>query len=499
MHMTNFFNCSITKRGKKQIEIRTNYTLKKTKKKKQRFTLNAYIYTPAQLGIQNERYSKETFFSNFVSNTRYKTPDLQLHQLISSDFDLSPITRLKKIFKEVHKEDYSEPYIIYELKTLLNIFQNQIKSLSDKLVKGIKSGKYSEQYIEDGGETLFREVEQIHKSIRDMVIASERLSLAETIRQSLVWVDEGMSLRIEKSAGRIYNALKKKNLLPDLSKKSLDVIAGQVQYRRDSGYGTRVSITNPSRTEYLLYREHEIKKWAESSMYMSKNETKTVNNLVQIMFGFAAAIAMSFAVFASIISLKWFDSGSIYWAIIAVIAYILKDRIKDGLRVFFTRFIPYFIADKVQIIFDPRTGKKCGKTKERIIHKKVDNIPKPVQSLRIKNKDILLRKLVVEDIIQYQKNVTIKSNNLLSKHKRLESINEIMRLDMRQWFYRMDKDKEFRFYLDDDSLKTVRSERVYHFTVILGMSEVYSGMEEELTRYRIIANSNGIRRIDLVD
>jgi|GEM_PF-2056383 len=499
MGMSENFNCSISKRGKKQIEIRTNYSLKKTKRKKQKFCLNAYIYTPAQLGIRNERYSKETFFNNFVSNTRYKTPEIELSQIISPEFELSPVLRLESIFKKENFKKIKDSFILYELKTLLNIVQNQLRSGSDKLIRGIDSRKYSEQFILNTGEVLFNNVEAIHKSIRNMVKRTEESAFSDMVKQSFLWLDEGMSIRIEKSAGRIYNSLSCEKLLPDFCKSLIEIIRKQVDYRINSGYGTRVSRSNPAITEYMLYRENEIKKWAESSMYMSKNETNTVNNLVQIMFGAAAAVAMSVAVFASIISLKWFDSGSIYWAIIAVIAYILKDRIKEGLRVFFARFIPRFIADKVQIVIDPRTGKKCGKTKERILHKTKDSVPGATQKLRLKNKDVLLKKLVAEDIIQYQKNIVIDSNDLLGKHKRLESINEIMRLDMRHWFYRMDRDREFRFHLEGDTLETVRTERVYHFTVILGMSEVYSGMEEELKRYRIIANSNGIRRIDEVD
>ncbi len=152
----------------------------------------------------------------------------------------------------------------------------------------------------------------------------------------------------------------------------------------------------------------------------------------------------------------------------------------------------------MQIIFDPRNNRKCGATKERILYQEATSIPEAVQELRMKDKDLLLKTLVEEDIIQYQKQILIDSNELLTNHKRLISINEIMRLDMRKWFYRMDKDREFRFYQKGDALETIRSERVYHFTLIIGISEVYSGIEEELIRYRIIANSNGIRRIDEV-
>lgn len=97
MKIDKIYNSTIARRGRKQIEIRTDYSLKNTRKKKQRFCLNAYISTSAQLGIQNDRYSKET---------------------------------------------------------LLNIFQKELKSRSDKLIRGIDSGKYSKAFIEDTAATL---------------------------------------------------------------------------------------------------------------------------------------------------------------------------------------------------------------------------------------------------------------------------------------------------------------------------------------------------------
>ncbi|MBB6482176.1 hypothetical protein [Spirochaeta isovalerica] len=498
MEVEKIFKSSIVERGRKQIEIKTDYVLRRTRKKKQRFCLNAYIYTPSQLGIHNERYSKETFFHNFVSHTRYKTPSMSFDELLSPGYELSPLIRLQNVFYKKDNRQPDEKYVIYELKTLLNIFQKELRLKSNRLVRGIKSGKYAEDYILENSGTLLDQVESIHRIIRKLMTETADRDVSEVVRKAFSWVDEGLSLRMEKSIGRLYNSLSKKKILPGLCERSIKIISDEIDLRQQAGYGTRVSISNPGRTEYLLYREQQIKKWAESSMYMSQNETKTIDRLIQIMFGAAAAVAMTFAVVASILSLRWFDSGSVYWAIIAVIAYILKDRMKDGLRIFFTRFIPRFIADKVQIIIDPRSGVACGKTKERIFHRSIDTVPSAVQTLRYKNKDVLLKELVSEDIIQYQKTFVINSNRLLSEHKRISSLNDIMRLDMRQWFYRMDTDREFRMHYNGETLNTVKIDRLYHFTIILGMSEVYSGIEEELKRYRIVANSNGIKRIDEV-
>jgi hypothetical protein len=81
-------------------------------------------------------------------------------------------------------------------------------------------------------------------------------------------------------------------------------------------------------------------------MYMSSEQSRSVSRVGHVIAGVAAAVAMSFAVIATFLAGRLFAAYSIPWALLIVVSYIFKDRIKEVLRSILIRLVPRLIADE---------------------------------------------------------------------------------------------------------------------------------------------------------
>ncbi len=254
------------------------------------------------------------------------------------------------------------------------------------------------------------------------------------------------------------------------------------------------SITSQSEStnSQVVYREHLIKKWSENIMYISMEKSKTQRGISHLFLGSAAAVAMLIAGMITLVSTKWLGQESLYFLLTALLAYSLKDRIKDVLKSVFLRRMSNLFSDRVKDIVTPLNRRKCGKSRERVTFPAFKDLDIDIQKHRFNFKDDLSIKQYQEDIIHYKKNVNVKTSVLYKNHSRLFGIKEIMRFDFRRWFYKMDRQNEKCYIPQEDKLITVKGEREYHFTVIV---QIKTSKKTKIERYRIIANNSRIRGI----
>ena len=251
--------------------------------------------------------------------------------------------------------------------------------------------------------------------------------------------------------------------------------------------------------ERMVYRSHKLKKWAQESLYLSILHSRAAARVAQFLLGLAAAVAMAFAVTATIISMKWFPQGSMYWALIAVAAYSLKDRIKENLRSIFLGISPFLVADRLHRLKDPRTDRSCGKIRESVSFTEINNLSRDIQDFRRAGKDKLSLGLLHEKILKYKKDYIIRTVRLFENHTRLSGITDIVRLDMSNWVQKMDDSIEFISCRIGDEYGEMKTNRVYHVNLVLKLERPESEDAGIIQRYRIIMGRKGIFRIEEVN
>ncbi len=459
-------------------------------KKKVSYTIETYMFSPAQLGMNTEHFSVDSFFSDVKSHTRFSISYVPLARLVDPRCSISPLIRIRTYLDNAAlTTDLNEQRVLYELRTLANLFSAEMKA-TYRLLKDISGSGISQPLIRKA-EQFLDEAADFLGQFREFHSRFMEPSISGRLRTAMRWSDESISLSAEKMLYYLYR------LFPDhpIRKRIGSMMQSEIRHRSEMKYPSVLSTAEESEIERILYRESILKKWAQTVLYMSSEETGTNRKIGHILAGVAAATAMTFAVAATFFAERLFASYSIPWAMIIVVSYILKDRIKEILRGILVRIMPRFIADRTDKLVDQIADKNVGKTKSMVRLVRPWETPKSVQAIRNAGTNPFRSILPAENVIHFRKEINIDSRQLMKEHTRVEAVSEIVRIKLDRFLEEMDDSKKLLRTWRDGDTAAVKGRRVYHMNLILRLS---SHGEESLSRYRLILTKQGILRIEEV-
>jgi hypothetical protein len=215
--------------------------------------------------------------------------------------------------------------------------------------------------------------------------------------------------------------------------------------------------------------------------------------------GTAAAIAMTFATLAAIFAETFFLKNSMQWALLVIIAYVFKDRIKEGLRAFFIRVVPRVLADQIFSFVSPRTGKRLSRMKVIMRIVKASRVPQLIQQKRSHEGNPFQDLLPEEDVVHLTRYVKIfRTHRDRALGPWINAITVITRIRIDDWLKEMDDPSDVLYVSSHEGdLEQQNSDRVYHLHLVI--TEAAKNKEiEEIHHYRIILNKKGILRLEQV-
>ncbi|ADK83044.1 hypothetical protein [Sediminispirochaeta smaragdinae] len=484
------YKSSIRAHGKTQLELKNRYPLD-PKENRAFYTLETYMFTPAQLGITAKRYGVDHFFSDVKSHTRFSISYIPLSRLMDPDCAISPIARIGKFLDKANlSSDIDENRILYELRTLANLFSAEMKA-THRLLSGIaKEG--TNPTIITKIELFLKETETFLHVFRALHARFMEPSITERLRTALRWTDESISLSAEKMLFYLHGMLRQEALVEKITV----LMEHEQYYRKEMGYPSVITNGTEVEVEGMLYRESILKKWSQTVLYMSSEETGTNRKIGHMLAAVAAATAMVFSVVATFFANNLFPSYSVPWAFIVVVSYMLKDRIKEILRGILVKIMPRFIADRTERLVDRAVDRHVGKTRSMVRIISPEELPQNVRTVRQAGSNPFRSILPPENVIHFRKEVVIDSRKLLREHSRVEAITEIIRLKLDRFQEEMDASKKLLRTWYGGEAQAIKGKRVYHINLILVLSS--KGEEEQLFRYRLILTHQGIQRIEEV-
>lgn len=461
------------------------------------YQLEAFLFTPATMGVNRTRYGVESFFNDLTTYTRYTVAPMPLVHLLDPENEKSPLTRIaRKLDSTPILTTADQKALLYEIKTLSNIYAFQLRRRCQLVFESMKRQDPA-GIINDTVNQFITNIGLVLDRFRGMHTRFLEPGIDEFLREAYRWTDEWMSLVAEREQFSLYRDLVAFGYTEaaEALKKHLHK---QEKYRLSMHYPSVVDVDTPIQNEVALYRAHMLKKWSESAMYMGRAPNRLASHVGQVLMGIAAGAAMAFAVTAAFITDRFFATYSLPWAMMIVLAYIFKDRIKELLRAFFIRYTPTLVSDRMEDLIDPAIGSKVGVSRARV--RFCDAMAVEADILRIRNQTTnpFRHVLKPENVIQFQKEIHLNSSLLADSHARLESITEIIRLRMSFWFTMLDDPVEMRDKVANDEVVSVACRRVYHVHLVLRLSERGKKDRASIYHYVIIVTRDGIERIEPV-
>ncbi len=453
------------------------------------FKVNAWMFVPNSLDINEEVYGKKQFYRDIKSNVRFITPSYLLREIAQDDSQ--PLTMLKGAMEKVavSKHESSLAGYEYHLKMFAAIFKSALRNQATHLrnARSLSDASYLvDEYLSNA--------EAILKRFRALYAIIDVPSVSDQTRSYFRLCDEFVTHMVEIQTIRIVRRIDASAQTSDelaLRDRFAKTVMDQREYKKRMGYDVLNGEVNHDRR--LVHHRGMLKKFIESDLYINLKKKKDGVAVEQIMYSIAAGVAMIFAT-----GIAWYTQmkyGNITWPlfVVLVVSYMLKDRIKELMRYYFAHKLGNKYFDKkAEITIGDR---RVGVLKEGFDFISYDHMPQEVKDMREKVSSIADETRIFEEkILLYRKYLTLDDKVLQGTAEYpMTGINEIMRLHLNRFAQKMDNPTiPIDTFDADGNVITIHVQKSYYINIVFQLQ--HDGAVE-YHHFRITMTRDGVLHI----
>lgn len=449
-----------------------------------------YIFVPNSLLINSQTYTVNDFFRDQTNFIRYKTPRFTFQELLNENNNESPLTLFKKGLVAKNK-------INYELKLLANIIRSELRDEIHQLVAPLEEGKKPVD-IETFGKKVIQlclDWKTFRREFKE-VINSLDTSEGSNVAITAAYVDEFLSGTFDYYVVGLLKYLRKLN---DASLAACDALVCDTLTEE---MNIRVKYFPPyahpqeALNGEIIYRHSLLNKFVMDVLHLVSNRDALMHKHRNLIGSIAAGIAMLVFLLLFVSQASQFVVSSEPYIFLTVVFYILKDRIKEGLR-----SIPSirgfgWLANYKTEIRSPDNSRLVGTLMELFTFLDQKEADPKIMEIRNKHFHTMLEKFQrPEKIIYYKKSVCIFSSSFAKG----SMLNIISRFNISQFFLKAGDPYLIYSVFDPATKKIVEIElpKSYHINIILKNTYSQEDNSKKITyqKFRLIVDKNGIKDV----
>jgi hypothetical protein len=480
---------------------------------KSSYEVETYFFIPRSLNIGPHNYGKERFYNSSQRYIRWRTPKISLGKLCDPSLTTSPLNRIRvnlgKALGGAGDAALADK-ICYEIRLLGCIIRGEIRDYVRIFVEGLATyggavpAAQRKLFVGEGLENFLCDLKALEAALSSLKAQISDPAVPVKVRETFAFFDEYVSLVLEDYLTSLIAALRSglgaEPRFAGIREGVLAIVIAQSRYRQTMKYP---SVLVPgSSNETIIYRRGVLKKFMSSVLYL-KAEFSEWETLTQVFFGLAAGGAMLFAVLVTLYFQARYAMNSLPFVLAVVISYIFKDRIKDWLKLLFSKSLTRWISDRKIDILDASNGARIGLLKEASTFIPGRDVPSDISRLRrIDNITSVDEEGKPERVFKYKKKILLYPEVIMKSHERRRDLNDIMRFNIRDIVEQADDSSVDYPYVDPATgeLRSAACARVYHMNLLLKYTyysrEGRANMHYE--RIRIVLNKDGIVRLEEV-
>lgn len=500
------FETKLDIHDRKQFELKLEYQPSGTDAESEYF-VEATFFVPRALNITADTYPREDFYADLHNYVRFKTPILSFDELLTGDH--SPLVQLEQ--RMTFGVLGPETEVIYDAKMLgcvlrgaLRRFSRGMKEQCARLTVGLDGGTQPTPApeLQKLARRSIDSTQRVLQRFRSTTaLLAEKYGLGEKTRASLRLVDEYLSLLVEQSFRKIVvqmDSMPRGGGYSELRRELMDVVIADESYRKLHGLAS--VIAPDSDNEEYTHRIGFLKKFCMNILFLDVQRSSPRKAWEEVLFALAAGLAMAFALGVGLFAQNRYPQVSFNFFVIAVIGYMLKDRIKEGLRRLAAAFAGKFLFERTTRILDPVTHDDVGVCKEKIDFGSAVDVAESITRLREQDDLIIAAKgELPESVIRYRKKIVLESDMLPRIADGIVSgVTDIIRVNVERMLHDMDDPDYTIDYVDleDFSVEKLRASKAYRVDVAFRFS-VDDGKHQETTvkLVRLVLDRNGIKRM----
>ena len=506
------FDSRIKQHDRHRFEIKLDIDLDATARSS--YEVETYFFVPRALNVGPHNYKKENFYNSSQRYIRFRTPKISLGKICDPALATSPLNRVRQDLARVLAGEGDQALsdkICGELRLLGCIIRGELRDYVKIFVSGLATygsavpAAQRRLFVGEGLENFLGDLKNLETALSSLKAEISDPAVPLKIRETAAFFDEYVSLLLEEYLTSLLEAIRNnpgaRERFADVERGVLAIVTAQSRYRQAMKYPS--VLTPGSSNETIIYRRGVLKKFISSVLYL-KAEFSEWEGLTQVFFGLAAGGAMLFAVLVTLFFQQRYAMNSMPFVLAVVISYIFKDRIKDWLKLLFSKSLTRWISDrKIDILDSSGDGARLGLLKEAFTFISDRDIPPDIARLRrIDNITSVDEEGKPERVFKYKKEIILYPEIIIKSHERRRDLNDIMRFNIRELVAQADDAAVDYPYVDPASgeLRTAVCSRVYHINLVLKYT--YFDKEEQVTihyeRIRIVVGKDGIVRLEEV-
>jgi hypothetical protein len=473
-----------------------------------KYTQEFYIFIPNSLQINKDTYSKEEFYQNQTNFFRYKTPVFTFDELNDGKNSFSPLTRIISIGENLQINPASEKEIEYELKLLGNIVRSLVRKKILYLWRALDSIE-TESQVDNFVKQLEKLCEDLKKFYSEFsrgkdiillhtshtILAKHFYYIEEFINNSVEYYFTGLLQKVFKNSNERVNSDASEiiKILAVLKNKEGHITLNAEEIRQD-----------PESGEFILYRAGLLNKYVLDALLLNITR-KSPHKALQNVIGSAAAGVAMFVYFGLFVWQTQFFAQVFLlhtelFILATVMLYILKDRLKEGIKSMSYKLAFKWFPDYTTEIRSSNNEIKLGDFKESFSFIEPRQLPNYIKDVRNKEFHYILEDFArPENVMYYKKTIAMLYHNG-KKTSRKYSLNVIFRFSIHRFLEKAED--AFQTYItyneETGAFDYLTLPKVYHVNIILKNSFVKEDGTPgvELKKFRLIIDKEGIKRIE---
>lgn len=460
---------------------------------RQTFVWEAYFFAPESLRIDSRTYGKQDVYEDLQSYVRLAVPEVPYGELARG-----PLDRIERALGRGGSDD-----AIREMR----LFVSQVRAAGVAARRTILDGLEAGTPL-DRARALARAEQMIGET--DELVRRARAVLhlppgtKDPLATASAWIQEDLSRLLETMLGDLAMGLAHQDVPEPLVRRIEEQAIAEARYRDRTGLGG-VGRKGMSRRqlEALEFRRHVLKRFTSSVLWLKPEVRPASEWVLHLLYALAASVAMGFALVAALWNGVDVGENYVRWAIVAIVAYAAKDRIKALLQTIFANVVSRHFPDRSWRVFDLDKKVELGSMEEQAGFVAFSELPEDVLDVRRSTRrHDLEEKARPETVLFHRKEVELDRARIARLDERFDALTEILRLDLRRWLAHTDDPKrEFVFADPDAGVGSAVAPRVYNIGVVYRLRRLAAAGRDEKTpwhRARVVVTRKGIRRIDPV-
>lgn len=490
-----------------QLEFKLSYRL--SPEKRTRYRIVTYLFAPLSLDINASTYSRSDFYRDVQTYIRVKTPEMSLRRIVKDP--TSPLSMMNRILAT--PDWMKSPELTWQLVDSFKFLRAMLKTtLRSRLAKLRRKAQQWEE--EKGAETasvkvakqvqrLLDELSAVMAAYREIGPQLHQPGVDHVALQSYRLTDESISLLAEGALVECFRQTKRyisEPMCSQLTDRICQMNGDELYRRRSLGYP--LVLQKDSDNEEYLYWASVLKKFTSSVLYLSTSVHREGGTLEQFLFAVAAGIAMAVATILTFRYQQKYPQYTFALLFAFVIIYMIKDRLKEGSKVFFSRLLRNVLFDRRTVIHTMDGEHKLGRLREKVTIGDDSQVTPAVMVARNRS---LVTEIdnagLGETVIRYLKTVTLYNDAFAKPFAHgpdVAGIVDIMRYDVRPFLRKMANPSQRLKYLEDGKTRTAIAHKVYFLNFVIVTSSQADPAQRSYQRVRVTLDRKGIQRVEML-